>query len=104
VLTFWPYVWQLDPGHTYDEHLVLALKTGCDSPIEELNAPIATESEITDFLRLLKLIWWSDSSMIAIAVGSEVADSLRLLKLIWRSDSSMIAITAGSEVEDFYCR
>jgi hypothetical protein len=21
---------QLDPGHTYDEHLVLALKTGCD--------------------------------------------------------------------------
>jgi hypothetical protein len=31
VLTFWPYVWQLDPGHTYDEHLVLALKTGCDT-------------------------------------------------------------------------
>jgi hypothetical protein len=30
VLTFWPYVWQLDPGHTYDEHLVLALKTRCD--------------------------------------------------------------------------
>jgi hypothetical protein len=26
VFTFWPYVWQLDPGHTYDEHLVLALK------------------------------------------------------------------------------
>jgi hypothetical protein len=31
MLTFWPYVWQLDPGHTYDEHLVLALKTGCDT-------------------------------------------------------------------------
>jgi hypothetical protein len=31
VLTFWPYVWQLDPGHTYDEHLFLALKIGCDS-------------------------------------------------------------------------
>jgi hypothetical protein len=30
VLTFWPYVWHLDPGHTYDEHLVLILKTGCD--------------------------------------------------------------------------
>jgi hypothetical protein len=28
VLTFWPYVWQLDSGHTYDEHLVLALKLG----------------------------------------------------------------------------
>jgi hypothetical protein len=31
MLTFWPYVWQLDPGHTYDEHQVLALKTGCDT-------------------------------------------------------------------------
>jgi hypothetical protein len=31
VLTSWPYVWQLDPGHTYNEHLVLVLKTGCDS-------------------------------------------------------------------------
>jgi hypothetical protein len=31
VLTFWPYVWQLDPGHTYDEHLILALKTGRDT-------------------------------------------------------------------------
>jgi hypothetical protein len=26
VFTFWPYVWQLDPGHTYNERLVLALK------------------------------------------------------------------------------
>jgi hypothetical protein len=40
----------------------------------EPNASIATESEITDFLRLLKLIWWSDLSMIAVAAGSEVAD------------------------------
>jgi hypothetical protein len=36
VLTFWPYVWQLDPGHTYDEHLVLALKTGCDTTAPRL--------------------------------------------------------------------
>jgi hypothetical protein len=35
---------------------------------------IAARSEVVDFLRLLKLIWLSDSSMIAIAVGSEVAD------------------------------
>jgi hypothetical protein len=28
VLTFLPYVWQLDPGHTYDEHLVFPLKPG----------------------------------------------------------------------------
>jgi hypothetical protein len=31
VLTFWPYVWQLDHAHTYDEHLVLVLKTRCDT-------------------------------------------------------------------------
>jgi hypothetical protein len=70
-------------------------------PNWETNAPITTESDVTDFLMLLKLIWWSDSSMIAIAAGSEVADFLRLLKLIWRSDSSMVAITTGSEVTDF---
>jgi hypothetical protein len=28
LLQFWPYVWNLDPGHTYDEHSVLALKLG----------------------------------------------------------------------------
>jgi hypothetical protein len=28
VFTFWLYVRQLDHGHTYDEHLVLALKLG----------------------------------------------------------------------------
>jgi hypothetical protein len=28
MLYFWPYVWQLDPRRTYDEHLVLALKPG----------------------------------------------------------------------------
>jgi hypothetical protein len=51
-------------------------------PKGEHNAPIATESEVTDFLRLLKLIRRSDSSMIAIAARSEVVDFLRLLKLI----------------------
>jgi hypothetical protein len=70
-------------------------------PKGELNAPIAAESEVTDFLRLLKLIWRSDSSMIAIATGSEDTDFLRLLKLIWRSDLSIIAIAARSEVTDF---
>jgi hypothetical protein len=28
VFTFWSYVWQLDPRHTCDEHLILALKPG----------------------------------------------------------------------------
>jgi hypothetical protein len=67
----------------------------------EPNAPIVTKSEVADFSRLLKLIWQSDSSMIAIIAGSEVAYFLRLLKLIWQSDSSMIAIAAGSEIADF---
>jgi hypothetical protein len=44
------------------------------SPKWEPNAPIAAESEVMDFLRLLKLIWQLDSSIIAITVGSEVAD------------------------------
>jgi hypothetical protein len=50
VLTFWPYVWQLDPGHTYDEHLVLALKTGCDSFSQRLdqNYPIPIQSNLIE--------------------------------------------------------
>jgi hypothetical protein len=51
-------------------------------PKGEFNALITAESEVTDFLRLLKLIRQSDSSMIAIAAGSKVTDFLRLLKLI----------------------
>jgi hypothetical protein len=51
-------------------------------PKREPNAPIAARSEMTDLLRLLKLIWRSDSSMIPIAAGSEAIDFLRLLKLI----------------------
>jgi hypothetical protein len=41
--------------------------------------------------------------LIAIAARGEVLDFLRLLKLIRRSDSSMIAIAVGSEVLDFCC-
>jgi hypothetical protein len=77
-------------------------------PKGEPNAPIAAESEMTDLLRLLKLIWQPDMSMLAIGVEpeyrfvtrplsgwgpkrepnapiateSEIADFLRLLKLI----------------------
>jgi hypothetical protein len=93
----------------------------------EPNAPIATESEMMDLLRLLKLIWQPDLSMLGIGVEleyrsvtrllfgwgpkgesnapiaaeSEVMDFLWLLKLIWRSDSSMIATAIGSEITDF---
>jgi hypothetical protein len=77
-------------------------------PKGEFNAPITVESEMVDLLRLLKLIWQLDLSMLAIrvelkyrsvtrslsrwgpkggpnapiAAESEVADLLRLLKLI----------------------
>jgi hypothetical protein len=97
-------------------------------PKGESNTPITAESEMTDLVRLLKLIWQPDLSMLAIGVEpeyrsvtrslsgwgpkgehnapiateSEVTDFLRLLKLIRRSDSSMIAIVAGSEVADFF--
>jgi hypothetical protein len=37
----------------------------------ELNALIIAESEMTDLLRLLKLIWQSDMSMLAIGVETE---------------------------------
>jgi hypothetical protein len=82
---------------------------------------------MTDLLKLLKLIWQPDMSILAIEVEteyryvtrsffewgskgesnalitaeSEVTDFLRLLKLICQSDSSMIAIAAGSEVTNF---
>jgi hypothetical protein len=48
-------------------------------PKKEPNAPIAAESEVTDFLRWLKLIRRPDSSMIAIGVETKyrsVAKSL----------------------------
>jgi hypothetical protein len=40
-------------------------------PKGEPNAPIAAESEMTDLLRLLKLIWQPDLSMLAIGVEPE---------------------------------
>jgi hypothetical protein len=42
-------------------------------PRGESNVPITAESEVTDFLRLLKLICRSDSSTIAIVTRSEIA-------------------------------
>jgi hypothetical protein len=40
-------------------------------PKGERNAPIAAESEMTDLLRLLKLIWQPDMSMLAIGLEPE---------------------------------
>jgi hypothetical protein len=87
-------------------------------PKGESNAPIVAESEMTDLLRLLKLIWQPDLSMLAIMVEpeyrsvtisvfgwgpkgepnapiiakSEMMNLVRLLKLIWQPDLPMLAI------------
>jgi hypothetical protein len=87
-------------------------------PKGDSNAPIVAESEMTDLLRLLKLIWQPDLSMLAIMVEpeyrsvtisvfgwgpkgepnapiiakSEMMNLVRLLKLIWQPDLPMLAI------------
>jgi hypothetical protein len=48
-------------------------------PKGEPNAPIIVESEVTNFLRMLKLIWRPDSSMLAIEVEAEYRYAARLL-------------------------
>jgi hypothetical protein len=45
----------------------------------ELNAPIVAESEMMDLLRLLKLIWQPDMSMLAIRVEAEYRSVTRSL-------------------------
>jgi hypothetical protein len=48
-------------------------------PKGELDAPVAAECKITDLVRRLKLIQWSDSSMIAIRVELEYKSVARSL-------------------------
>jgi hypothetical protein len=102
------------------EYRSIASSLSGQGPKGELNAPIIVESEIVNFLRLLKLIRRLDSSMIAIGVESEFTSVTRSLsgwspkgepnapiaaeskvtdslKLICRSDSSMIAFGVESE-------
>jgi hypothetical protein len=79
-------IWQLDLStlaiEVELEYISVTRSLSGWGPKGEPNVPIITESEVTDFLRLLKLIRRSDLSMIAITAGSEVTDFLRLLKLI----------------------
>jgi hypothetical protein len=70
-------------------------------PKGESNAPITTESEITDLLRLLKLIWQLDLSMLAIGVEPEYR-SVTISLYGWGPKGEPNApITAESEVADF---
>jgi hypothetical protein len=51
-------------------------------PKGEHNVPIIAESEMTDLLRLLKLIWQSDLSMLAIRVEPEYRSVTRSLSVL----------------------
>jgi hypothetical protein len=71
-------------------------------PKGEPNASIATESEMTDLLRLLKLIWQSGMSMLAIGVETEYRYVSRSL-FGWSPKGEPNApIAVESEVTDFF--
>jgi hypothetical protein len=70
-------------------------------PKVEPDAPITVESEIMDLLRRLKLIWQSDSSMIAIGVESEYRFVARSLSE-WGPKGELNApIVVESEIVNF---
>jgi hypothetical protein len=70
-------------------------------PKGEPNAPIAAESEMTDLLRLLKLICQPDLSMLAIGVEVEYRSVSRSFFGWGPKRESNAPITAESEVTDF---
>jgi hypothetical protein len=70
-------------------------------PKGESNAPIATESEMTDLLRLLKLIWQSDMSMFSIGVEPDYRFVTRSLSVWGPKGESNAPIIAENEVADF---
>jgi hypothetical protein len=67
----------------------------------EPNVPITAESEMTNLLRLLKLIWQSDSSMLAIGVEPEYRSVTRSLFGWGPKGEPNAPIAAESEVTDF---
>jgi hypothetical protein len=71
------------------------------SPKGELNVPIAAEREMTDLLRLLKLIWQLDLSMLAIRVEQEYRSVTRSLYELGPKGEHNAPIVAESEVADF---
>jgi hypothetical protein len=70
-------------------------------PKGETNAPITAESEMTDLLRLLKLIWQSDLSMLVIGVEPEYRSVTRSLSGWGPKGEPNAPIAAESEVTDF---
>jgi hypothetical protein len=70
-------------------------------PKGEPNAPMATESEMMDLLRLLKLIWQPDLSILAIGVEPEYRFVTRSLSGWGPKGEPNAPIVAESEVTDF---
>jgi hypothetical protein len=70
-------------------------------PKGEPNTPIVTESEMMDLLRLLKLIWQPDLSMLAIGVESKYRSVTRSLSGWGPKGESNAPIAIDSEVTDF---
>jgi hypothetical protein len=70
-------------------------------PKGEPNAPIATESEMMDLLRLLKLIWQPDLPILAIGVEPEYRFVTRSLSGWGPKGEPNAPIVAESEVTDF---
>jgi hypothetical protein len=70
-------------------------------PKGEPNAPIAAESDMTDLLRLLKLIWQLNMSMLAIGVEPEYRSVTRSLSGWGPKGEPNASIIAESEVTDF---
>jgi hypothetical protein len=82
--------WLLEQSHLAIELVLIAIGVEPEyrsvsislsvwGPKGEPNAPIATESEMTDLLRLLKLIWQSDLSILSIGVELEYRSVTRSL-------------------------
>jgi hypothetical protein len=70
-------------------------------PKGEPNALIAAESEMMDLLRLLKLIWQPDLSMLVIGVEPEYRSVTRSLSGWGPKGEPNAPIAAKSEVVDF---
>jgi hypothetical protein len=70
-------------------------------PKGEPNAPITVESEMTDLLRLLKLICQPDLSILAIGVEPEYRSVTRSLSGWGTKRESNAPIATESEVTDF---
>jgi hypothetical protein len=70
-------------------------------PKGEPTAPIATESEMTALLRLLKLICQPDLSILAIGVETEYRPVTRSLSEWGSKGEPNVLIAAESEVADF---